>query len=193
MPNAPNNTKYTKNREKIFKFNDLRNDGPFLAIRMEGSKKSIEERILDLSIELNLKNKKKSFLDFHQSVLFWERINNLEIFSNTQNCLVRIVIPPSKCIDLMEYLGSEYKYYIDWCGSIFWIEIADITQKKLSTIKNYIIKLSGYLTVIKIPKNLISIKDVFTIDDTRLQISKKIKESFDPKGIFNPGKIYRSI
>jgi len=193
MPNEPNNTKYTKNREKIFKFNDLRNDGPFLAIRMEGSKKSIEERILDLSIELNLKNKKKSFLDFHQSVLFWERINNLEIFSNTQNCLVRIVIPPSKCIDLMEYLGIEYKYYIDWCGSIFWIEIADITQKKLSTIKNYIIKLSGYLTVIKIPKNLISIKDVFTIDDIRLQISKKIKESFDPKGIFNPGKMYRSV
>ena len=45
----------------------------------------------------------------------------------------------------------------------YWIEIADITQKKLSTIKNYIIKLSGYLTVIKIPKNLISIKDKIVI------------------------------
>ncbi len=193
MPMEPDSIKYTKNREKIFKFNDLKNEGPFLAIRMEGSKKSIDERINDLHKELDLKNKKKSILDVHQSVLFWERINNLEIFSNTQNCLIRAVIPPSKCIDLMEYLGKEYKYYVDWCGSLFWIEMSDISQEKFSTIKDYVLKLSGYLTVIKNSENLDSIKDVFTIDETRLKITKKIKESFDPKGIFNPGKMYRSI
>ena len=44
-------------------------------------------------------------------------------------------------------------------------------------------------------KDLINnlIKDIFTIDDTRLQISKKIKESFDQKGIFNPGKMYAGV
>ena len=71
-----------KNREKIFKFNDLKNEGPFLALRMEGSKKSIDERIRDLTIELNLKSKKRSLLDVHQSLLFWERINNLEMLRN---------------------------------------------------------------------------------------------------------------
>ena len=39
----------------------------------------------------------------------------------------------------------------------------------------------------------LKLKDIFTIDETRLHISKKIKESFDPKGIFNPGKMYRSV
>ena len=33
----------------------------------------------------------------------------------------------------------------------------------------------------------------FTIDETRLLISEKIKKSFDPKRIFNPGKMYRGI
>ena len=60
LPIEPNKTEYTKNREKIFKFNDLNNEGSFLAIRMEGSKKSIDERIQDLTIELKLKSKKKS-------------------------------------------------------------------------------------------------------------------------------------
>ena len=116
---------------------------------MEGSKKSIDERIRDLTIELDLKNKKKSLLDVHQSLLFWEKINNLEIFSNTQNSLVRIVIPPFRCIDLMKYLNCDYKYYIDWCGSLFWIEMIDMNEKKLAIIKDYISQKEGYLTVVK--------------------------------------------
>ena len=153
VPIEPNNKKYIHNREKVFKFNDLKNEGSFLALRMEGSKKSIYERIRDLTFELNLKSKSKSLLDVHQSLLFWEKINNLEIFSNTQNSLVRVVIPPSKCIDLMKYLDGDYKYYIDWCGSLFWIEILDIGEENLLKIKDYIITLGGYVTVIKNPKN----------------------------------------
>jgi len=45
IPNEPNNKNYTKNMEKIFKFNDLKYEGSFVAVRIEGSKKSIDERI----------------------------------------------------------------------------------------------------------------------------------------------------
>ena len=193
VPIEPSNKKFNKNREEIFKFNDLKYEGPFLAIRMEGSKKSIDERIRDLSIELNLKNKKKSILDLHQSLLFWEKINNLELFSNIKNSLVRVVVPPSKCINLMKYLDHDYKYYIDWCGSLFWIEVLDMNQEKLITIKDYITNLGGYITVIKNFENSFPIQEIFTIDETRLYISKKIKESFDPKRIFNPGKMYKGV
>ena len=193
VPIEPSNKKFNKKREEIFKFNDLKYEGPFLAIRMEGSKKSIDERIRDLLIELNLKNKKKSILDLHQSLLFWEKINNLELFSNIKNSLVRVVVPPSKCINLMKYLDHDYKYYIDWCGSLFWIEVLDMNQEKLITIKDYITNLGGYITVIKNFENSFPIQDIFTIDETRLYISKKIKESFDPKRIFNPGKMYKGV
>ena len=193
VPIEPSNKKFNKNREEIFKFNDLKYEGPFLAIRMEGSKKSIDERIRDLLIELNLKNKKKSILDLHQSLLFWEKINNLELFSNIKNSLVRVVVPPSKCINLMKYLDHDYKYYIDWCGSLFWIEVLDMNQEKLITIKDYITNLGGYITVIKNSENSVPLKDIFTINETRLHISKKIKESFDPKRIFNPGKMYKGV
>jgi len=93
----------------------------------------------------------------------------------------------------MKYLDHSYKYYIDWCGSLFWIEILDMSEEKLLSIKNYITKLGGYLTVIKNSENSTPLNDIFTIDEIRLNISKKIKESFDPKRIFNPGKMYRSI
>jgi len=193
MPNELNNKNYTKNIEKIFKFNNLKSEEPFVAVRIEGSKKSIDERIQDISQELQTNKMKTSILDFYQSKLFWEKINNLELFSGTKNNLLRAVIPTATSLDLMKYLKNNFKYYIDWCGSLFWIEVSDMSEEKLLSIKNYITKLGGYLTVIKNSENSVPLKDIFTIDETRLYISKKIKESFDPKRIFNPGKMYKGV
>ena len=193
MPNEPKNENYIINRNKVFKFNDLKYEEPFVAVRIEGSKKSIEERIKDIYKELQLKKMKTSILDFYQSKLFWEKINNLELFSETKNNLLRAVIPTSKSLDLMKYLKNNFKYYIDWCGSLFWIEVLENENTQIKEIKETIINLGGYLTVIKKSESLSSDIDIFTINDTRLLLSQKIKESFDPKKILNPGKMYRDL
>ena len=59
--------------------------------------------------------------------------------------------------------------------------------------KKTIINLGGYLTIVKKSQSLSSDISLFTINDTRLLLSQKIKESFDPKKILNPGKMYRSL
>ena len=193
IPNEPNNKNYTQNIEKIFKFNDLKYKGPFVAIRIEGSKKSIDERIQNISQELQIKKMKTSMLDFYQSKLFWEKINNLELFSGTKNNLLRAVIPPATSLDLMKYLKNNFKYYIDWCGSLFWIEVLEKENVQIKEMKETIINLGGYLTIVKKSESLSSDIDLFTINDTRLLLSQKIKESFDPKKLLNPGKMYRGL
>ena len=193
MSVEPNNKNYTKNIEKIFKFNNLKSEKPFVAIRIEGSKKSIDERIQDNSIELQTNKMKTSVLDFFQSKLFWEKVNNLELFSGTKNNLLRAVIPTAKSLDLMRYLKNNFKYYIDWCGSLFWIEVLEEENIQIKEIKETIINLGGYLTIVKKSESLSSDIDLFTIDDTRLLLSQKIKESFDPKKLLNPGKMYRGL
>jgi glycolate oxidase FAD binding subunit len=42
-------------------------------------------------------------LDVHQSIPFWKKINNLEIFKQTKNNLLRVVVPPSKGPKLMQF------------------------------------------------------------------------------------------
>ena len=193
MPVEPNNKNYTKNIEKIFKFNNLKSEEPFIAVRIEGSKKSIDERIQDISQELQIKKMKTSILDFYQSKLFWEKINNLELFSGTKNNLLRAVIPPAASLNLMKYLKNDFKYYIDWCGSLFWIEVLEEENIQIKAMKETIINLGGYLTIVKKSESLSSDIDLFTINDTRLLLSQKIKESFDPKKLLNPGKMYRGL
>ena len=193
IPVEPNNKNYTKNIEKIFKFNNLKSEEPFVAVRIEGSKKSIDERIQDISQELQTNKMKTSILDFYQSKLFWEKINNLELFSGTKNNLLRAVIPSATSLDLMKYLKNNFKYYIDWCGSLFWIEVLEEENIQIKEMKETIINLGGYLTIVKKSESLSSDIDLFTINDTRLLLSQKIKESFDPKKILNPGKMYRGL
>ena len=193
IPDEPKNKKFELNKNQIFKFNDLKYEGSFLAFRLEGDKKSIEERKKNLAKELELNKLKTSNLDIYQSILFWQKINNLELFANTKNNILRAVVPLANNEKLMKYLKNKYKYYIDWSGSLFWIEVADKDEKKIKNIKKFILEMDGYLTIIKRSENFSFDENLFTINENRLFISRKIKESFDPKRIFNPGKMYREI
>ena len=177
----------------LFKFNDLKFQGSFLALRIEGDKLSIEERIKVLTTELELQNLNTSILDVHQSVPLWKKINSLELFGNTKNNLLRAVIPPSKGNELIQKIGNKFKYYIDWCGSLYWIEVQSNKNSKITEIKKLVIELGGYLTIVKKSNEFDYEETTFTVDETRLLISEKIKKSFDPKRIFNPGKMYRGI
>ena len=193
VPEEPDDENYLKSRDRIFKFNDLDFKGSFLAFRIEGDKISINEKIKALTEELQLKTFKTFLLDSYQSEPFWKKINNLELFEKTQNNLLRIVIEPSSGSKLMKYLSNKFKYYIDWCGSIFWIEVPAKKNMKIKELKDKSKEYGGYLTIIKISPDFDYEETIFTVDDVRLMISKKIKESFDPKRILNPGKMYRGV
>jgi len=193
IPDEPQNKKFDLNKSKAFKFNDLDQEGSFFALRVEGDKNSIKERINDISNELGLKKFKTSNLDPHQSPLFWKSVNSLQLFSETKNNLLRAVVPPANCEKVMKDLKNKFKFFIDWSGSLFWIEVAGKDDDKIKEIKKMILQNNGYLTIIKKSEEFDFSEKIFTIDETKLMISKKIKESFDPKGIFNPGKMYKDF
>ena len=185
---------FPKNVSEIFKLNDLKYEGSLAAIRLDGGKKSTNQRIQKLETELSLKDKKISILDNIQSELFWKKTQNLEIFNNSSNSVIRIILPPSECINLIHRLKAfRQKYYVDWGGSLIWLEIVNLNKDILNEIRKKIQKIGGYLTLIKSSNHLRTMEDVFTNDMNKFKIYQKIKTSFDPKGIINPGKMYMGI
>jgi glycolate oxidase FAD binding subunit len=193
LPDEPDDSMFVKNKETIFKFNDLDFTGSYLALRLEGDKVSINEKTKKITKELDLNKFKIAILDNYQSSPFWKKINNLELFQNTKNNLLRIVIEPANGSEIMSYLGNKFKYYIDWCGSLFWVEVPPKKNNKVSEIKKKSIELGGYMTIVKTSEEYDYEETIFTVEPVRLMISEKIKKSFDPKRIFNPGKMYRGI
>ena len=181
------------NLEKTFKLNDLKHEGSLTAIRIEGSLNSIKQRIQNLMDELKIVNFNISILDTYQSEIFWNKVKSLEFFSSSKNNIIRIVIPPSECVQLVYEFSNKFKYYLDWGGALMWMEAFELSEEMFESIRKKVVKHGGYVTMIKNSDYLPYVEDVFTINRDRFNISQNIKKSFDPKRILNPGKMYTGI
>ena len=179
--------------KKTFKLNDLKEEGSITAIRIEGSKKSINERIENLKKDLNTSRLSISTLETVQSEIFWKKIKNLEFFSKTSNNILRIVIPPSNCNQLVYQLPKKFKFFLDWGGALIWVEACELTEPMFNSVRKKVVRYGGYVSMIKNSDYLPYVEDVFTIDRNRFSISESVKKSFDPKRILNPGKMYTGI
>jgi len=185
---------YPDSLRNNFVFNDLTHPGSITAIRVEGSKTSTEQRINNLIQDLSLLDKNVTVIDSIQSEIFWEDTRSIKVFSKNQKIFLRAVVPPSETINLINRLKSFHPtYFIDWGGSLIWIELDYLSNQKIDQIRKRILVADGYLTVIKSPENIKSSSELFTIDPIKFKISQNIKKSFDPKRIFNPGKMYTGI
>ena len=193
LPTEPKCDNCVMNIEEAFKLNDLKHKGSFTAFRIEGSKKSINERIQNLKNELKIQDFKISILETYQSEIFWEKVRNLEFFSSTKNNILRIVVPPSECVQLVFQLSNKFKYYLDWGGSLMWMEACGLTEEMFESIRKKVVKHGGYVSMIKCSDYLPFVEEVFTINRGRFDVSQNIKKSFDPKKILNPGKMYTGI
>ncbi len=177
-----------------FVFNDLTHQGSITAIRIEGTKASTEQRIDNLFKNLSLEETKTTILDSTQSEIFWEDTRALKVFSKNQKNILRAVVPPSETVNLINRLKTFHpSYFIDWGGSLIWLELDYLSNQKIDQIRKRVLDTGGYLTVIKSPTNIKSSSEIFTIDPIKFKISQNLKKSFDPKRIFNPGKMYTGI
>ena len=193
FPDKPMISGSSMNIENTFKLNDLKQEGSITAIRIEGSKNSIDHRIKNLINELQITNLNIAILEVHQSEVFWNKVKALEFFSNSKNNIIRIVIPPSECVNLIYQFSSKFKYYLDWGGALMWLEVFELSEEMFESIRRKVVKRGGYVTMIKNSNYLPYVEDVFTISSERFNISQNIKKSFDPKRILNPGKMYTGI
>ena len=185
---------YPEQFDQSFTFNDLTHKGALTAIRIEGPSNSVDHRIKNLITELSLLENEYSILESVQTKIFWNKTKNLEIFSNSKKNLLRIVVPISETLSVLQKMKPyEINYFLDWGGSLIWVELEKINLKILREIKDIMQQHSGYFTIIKVEDDLKASADIFTIDPIKYKISEKIKKSFDPKRIFNPGKMYSGI
>ena len=193
LPTEPKCNGCVMNIEKTFKLNDLKHEGSLTAFRLEGSKNSIDERLKNLKNELKILDFNISILATYQSDIFWNKVKNLEFFSSTKNNILRIVVPPSECVQLLFQFPNKFKYYLDWGGSLLWVEACALTEEIFESMRRKVVKHGGYISMIKTSDQLPFVEEVFTINRSRFDISQNIKKSFDPKKILNPGKMYTGI
>jgi glycolate dehydrogenase FAD-binding subunit len=94
-------------------------------------------------------------------------------------------------------IAAELLY--DWAGGLLWIAVpaaadAVATDAAAAVIRSAVKAVGGHATLVRAPVPMRAAVDVFEPQDAGLAaLTKRVKESFDPKGVLNPGRMWAHV
>jgi glycolate oxidase FAD binding subunit len=161
------------------------------ALRLEGISQSVSYRKSKLE-ELLHPFGELGALDATASRAFWKSIRDVTPFANrTERPVWKISTTPALAPGIAAGINtaSGAQYYYDWAGGLLWLEMPD--DKPQEGAVRTALASRGHATLIRASAAARASSDVFEpLDPVRAALSQRLKASFDPKGVLNPGRIY---
>lgn len=168
--------------------------GGVVALRIEGPSPSVDCRWAALREEL------RSFgaidaLDARDSVSFWRAVRDVLPFAEAgdSRCVWKLSVPPSEGPHIAETLVERVSAaaFLDWAGGLVWLALDGTDDAAHETVRAAIGATGGHATLIRAPEPLRVAVPVFhPLEPGVAALSRRVKESFDPRGILNPGRMY---
>ncbi|WP_366656092.1 glycolate oxidase subunit GlcE [Fodinicurvata sp. EGI_FJ10296] len=171
-----------------------------LLIRIEGFSASVDDRARTLTALLD----KYGGVDSHddaESRTLWRGIRDGAAFGSdtplAQMALWRVSVPPVAAPAILDTIRAaipDMRYLIDWGGGLLWIAAPEAADGGADAIRGAIAASGGHATLIRGSSQLRSAVPVFQPPaGPLLALSGRIKESFDPGRVLNPGRMYAGI
>jgi glycolate oxidase FAD binding subunit len=135
-------------------------------------------------------------LDTPRSLAFWAELRDVALLPPA-HLLWRLSVPPSAAAALIEELELQLplQWLADWAGGLLWLALEDApADGGAAAIRAALAPHGGHATLIRAPAELRGAVEVFQPQAEPLaRLSARVKESFDPKRILNPGRMYEAI
>jgi len=108
--------------------------------------------------------------------------------------LWRVSTEPARGGELAAMIAPDAQWFQDWAGGLIWIAMPPSGDAGGASIRRALAALGGHATLIRAPAALRAAVDVFEPQPAALAaVTKRVKESFDPKGVLNPGRMWAGV
>jgi glycolate oxidase FAD binding subunit len=166
-------------------------EGEATALRIEGLPASVEVRMEKLSVAMSAFGQ-VARLDFEQSSRLWREIRDVLPFADgTERPVWRVSVAPGIGHQLVAALRLEagVDAFYDWQGGLVWLRME--ADPDGSLIRGFIQALGGgHATLLRASAAARAGEASFQPQPEAVALlSQRVKASFDPAGIFNPGKM----
>lgn len=166
--------------------------GEAVYLRLEGIAPSVAYRRDQLA---KLLKTPIEVLAARSSAAKWQAIRDGALFiGRPGHPLWKLSVTPSDAPGIIQTLKDkmDLRYVFDWAGGLVWIEVPPAADAHASAIRGALA--SGHATLIRAPEATRATVDVFHPQPDALSaLSARVKASFDPRHIFNPGRMYRGL
>jgi glycolate oxidase FAD binding subunit len=162
--------------------------------RVEGPAPSVEARAAALRRELASYSDAEITGD-DVSLELWREIRDAApLASLTDRAIWRVSVAPSTAPALIATLGKklDLRYFLDWGGGLVWLAVPPAQDAGAAIIRSAIG--GGHATLIRASDAIRAAVSVFQPQAREVAaLSARVKESFDPKRLFNRGRMYREL
>jgi glycolate oxidase FAD binding subunit len=136
-------------------------------------------------------------LDEKNSRALWQSIRHVKPFASEATRarpLWRISVPPSRGHEIAAAITPAAQMFYDWGGGLIWVAMPFADEPDASAIRGAVAAVGGHATLIRAPAAVRAAVDVFASEDPASSaLAKRVKESFDPKGVLNPGRMWAGV
>jgi glycolate oxidase FAD binding subunit len=166
-----------------------------VALRVEGPGPSVAYRCAALRRELAGSGPSDELRGQESSVLWRELRDVGPLVAESGRVLWRVSLAPTSAPAIVRRIAASFdvRYFLDWGGGLLWLAIGGAKDGGAVAIRAAIAG-SGHATLLRAPAALRLAVPVFEPEPPALAaLTRRVKESFDPHGILNPGRMYRGV
>jgi glycolate oxidase FAD binding subunit len=173
--------------------------GAVTALRLEGFAPSVSHRRRLVEVMMSPLGEVMT-IDASASRALWTAVRDVTPFAagrhGGEGALWRISTAPSRGAELGALIAgkAEGEMLYDWAGGLIWLALAARDGAAASLVRQAVAATGGHATLIRAPAAVRAAAQVFSPQDAAVAaLTKRIKASFDPSGVLNPGRMWAGV
>ncbi|MGV3632987.1 MAG: glycolate oxidase subunit GlcE [Pseudorhodoplanes sp.] len=169
-------------------------DKAVTVMRLEGVAPSVSHRINVLAALLTAHGSAET-LGEETSRVVWRAIRDVLPFTGDERPVWRVSTAPMNGAAIAgQVAAAGGSHYYDWAGGLIWIALPPTDDAGSAIIRTAVAEAGGHATLIRAPAAIRAKVSVFDPQAEGVAaLTRRVKDSFDPKGIFNPGRMWAGV
>jgi glycolate oxidase FAD binding subunit len=166
------------------------------ALRLEGVAPSVAHRKAALQAAMQ-RHGETDTCDEIISRELWRAIRDVTPFAAigtaSDRPLWRISTAPAQGAALARVIaaGANAEMVYDWAGGLIWVQLVPMDDAGATLVRRAVKTCGGHATLVRAPAALRAATDVFEPQDAAMaSLTKRVKDSFDPNAVLNPGRMW---
>jgi glycolate oxidase FAD binding subunit len=173
----------------------VRDAGAALALlRIEGARPSVDYRLDALQQLLKGRGADVLIIETEASLALWREIRDVALLP-AEATLIRVSVPPMDGPTLIEALGQRFDAdaMTDWAGGLVWLALETADEDAVATMRDAL-PAGAHATLVRADEALRTAVPVFQPQpDPLARLTQRVKDSFDPERILNPGRMVEGL
>ncbi|MDB5646524.1 FAD-binding protein [Methylobacterium sp.] len=165
-------------------------------MRIEGFSDSIDYRLGELRGLLK-RFGQPEIVEGQAGIALWTRVRDATPFAEPREAVVwRISTAPTRGPAITAAIGArrDARWFYDWGGGLVWLATEASGDAGAEIVRAAVQSQGGHATLVRAPDAVRAAVPVFEpLSEPLMRITAGIKAAHDPKGLFNPGRMYAGI